>query len=136
MQTLFGPIVLKRRYFHHPKSHSGRAPLDQALDLVGHYTPAVAKLIARASANSASYHEASETLNAFTGLELEERSLHRLINRLAPDLKEAAATLPPLDCDNPIPTLYIENDGTGVPIRAAELTGRQGKQLGRHRQNP
>ena len=53
VQTLFGPIVLKRRYLHHPNSHNGRAPLDLSLDLVGHHTPAVAKLICLASANSA-----------------------------------------------------------------------------------
>jgi len=38
--------------------------------LVEHHTPAVTKLICLASANSASYHEAGETLNAFTGLHL------------------------------------------------------------------
>gem|GEM_PF-2890233 len=128
VQTLFGPIVLKRRYLHHPNSHNGRAPLDLGLDLVEHHTPAVAKLICLASANSASYHEGAETLNTFTGLQLEERSHHRLINRLAPDVREAVATLQPPISLKPIPILYVENDGTGVPSRAEELVGRQGKQ--------
>ena len=128
VHTLFGPVVIKRRYLHHPKSGSGRSPLDLTLDIVEHHTPAVAKLICLASANSASFHEAGETLQAFTGLELEERSLHRLVNHLAPDLKEAQATLHAPDSAKPIPVLYIENDGTGVPGRAAELAGRRGKQ--------
>ncbi len=128
VHTLFGTITLKRRYFHHAKSHSGRAPLDLALDLTEHHTPALAKLIARAAAaTSASYHEAAETLTAFTGLPLEERSLHRLVNRLTPDLVEALPTVPPV-ATKPIPIMVIETDGTGVPSRPEELAGRPGKQ--------
>jgi hypothetical protein len=134
VQTLFGPIVLKRRYFHHPKSHSGRAPLDLGLDIIENHTPAVAKLICLACVNSTSYHEAGETLNTFTGLKLQERTHHRLINRLAPDLREALGTLQtpavpkPIPIPIPIPILYVENDGTGIPSRAKDLAGRQGKQ--------
>jgi len=128
VKTLFGPITLKRRYLHHPNSSTGRAPLDLILDLVEQHTPAVAKLICRASALSESYHESAATLNAFTGLNLEERSHHRLVNHLAPDLKDALASLPPTTAIAPIPILYIENDGTGVPGRREELAGRKGKQ--------
>ena len=129
VHTLFGTITLKRRYFHHANSHSGRAPLDLTLDITEHHTPAVAKLICQASANSGdSYQEAENILNVFTGLQLEVRSFHRLINRLTPDLTEALPDLsPPTDTES-IPILYIENDGTGVPSRSEELTGRKGKQ--------
>jgi hypothetical protein len=128
VKTLFGPITLKRRYLHHPNSNTGRAPLDLILDLVEQHTPAVAKLICRASALSESFHESAATLNAFTGLNLEERSHHRLVNRLAPDLRDALASLPPTIATAPIPIFYIENDGTGVPGRREELAGRKGKQ--------
>lgn len=131
VQTLFGTIELGRRYFHHPASHSGRAPLDLTLDLTEQHTPAVAKLICQASANAgSSYHEAADILHTFTGLRLEERSFHRLVNRLAPDLTEALPTLPPPAATKPIsiPILYVENDGTGVPSRPEDLAGRPGKQ--------
>ena len=49
VHTLFGTITLKRRYFHHANSHSGRAPLDLILDITEHHTPALAKLICQAS---------------------------------------------------------------------------------------
>ena len=127
VHTLFGTITLKRRYFHHAKSHSGRAPLDLTLDLTERHTPALAKLIARAAATGASYHEAAENLAAFTGLPLDERSLHRLVNRLAPELAEALPNVPPA-ATKPIPVMNIEVDGTGVPSRPAELDGRPGKQ--------
>jgi hypothetical protein len=41
VQTLFGPIELRRTYFYHPASHTGRAPLDQALGLFGSFSPAL-----------------------------------------------------------------------------------------------
>ena len=129
VHTLFGTITLKRRYFHHANSHSGRAPLDLILDITEHHTPALAKLICQATANAGdSYQEAQEILNVFTGLKLEARSFHRLINRLTPDLTEALPALAPLADTKPIPILYLENDGTGVPFRPEELTGKKGKQ--------
>jgi hypothetical protein len=129
VQTLFGPITLQRRYFHHAESHSGRFPLDLILDITEHHTPAVAKLICQASANAGdSYQEAAGILNVFTGLQLEARSFHRLINRLTPDLTESLPALAPPADTKPIPIFYLENDGTGVPTRPEELIGRQGKQ--------
>jgi len=129
VHTLFGTITLRRRYFHHANSHSGRAPLDLILDLSEHHTPALAKLICQASANAGdSYQEAAGILTVFTGLKLDSRSFHRLINRLTHELTEALPTLAPTTSTKPIPILYLENDGTGVPSRAEELTGRKGKQ--------
>jgi len=129
VQTLFGRIILKRRYFHHAKSHSGRAPLDLTLDLVEHHTPTMAELICHASANAGdSYQEAAAILNTFTGLKLEARCFHRLVNRLTPELTQALPTLTQPADVKPIPILYIENDGTGVPFRRKELAGKKGKQ--------
>lgn len=128
VQTFFGSIILKRRYLHHARSHSGRAPLDQTLDLVEHHTPVLAKLICRAATDTASYEDAAATLAAFTGRELGERSFQRLVNRLAPDLIQALPTLPQPSDQKPIPILYVENDGTGLPCRPEELAGRPGKQ--------
>ena len=137
VRTLFGTITLKRRYFHHANSHSGRAPLDLILDITEHHTPTVAKLICQASANAGdSYQEAQDILNVFTGLRLEARSFHRIINRLTPELTQALPVLAAPADTKPIPILYLENDGTGVPSRPEELTGRKGKQLGRFRPHP
>lgn len=89
----------------------------------------MAELICHASANAGdSYQEAAAILNTFTGLKLEARSFHRLVNRLTPELTEALPTLTPAADTKPIPILYVENDGTGVPFRREELTGRKGKQ--------
>jgi len=130
VRTLFGPITLKRDYYHHRGAKNGRVPLDEALDLVGGYTPALARLVCRASAQSGSYSQAGEDLEAYTGLKLEARGFGRLVGELAPTLSEALASLPPpaTTGGEPIPVLYVSNDGTGIPARRAELIGRKGKQ--------
>jgi hypothetical protein len=126
VQTLFGPIKLRRTYFYHPASHSGRAPLDQALGLVGSFSPALVRLCARAAAKEG-YESASQDLQAQAGVSIEGRQIQRLVNLVAPAV---AAQLAAASSANPapVPILYVEVDGTGVPMVTEELTGRPGKQ--------
>lgn len=130
VQTIFGSIKIKRCYFHHREAKLGRAPLDEALDLVGGHTPAVARLICRASTQCGSYIQAAEDLEAYTGLALEGRGFGRLVAQVAPTLNQALATLEPDSTDMPpVPVMYVSSDGTGIPARRAELKGRKGKQV-------
>ena len=130
VQTLFGPIVLRRSYYHHRNSGTGRCPLDEALYLVGaSHTPALARLICRASSQSASYAEAAADLNAYSALDLDPRSFARLVAEVAPGLREALAALPAAEPQRgAIPVLYVSSDGTGTPMRREELEGIAGKQ--------
>ena len=125
IHTLFGRIRLRRPYFYHPVTGQGRCPLDQALGLTESFSPAVVRLAARAAA-SAGYEAASQDLRAQAGLALEGRQIHRLVNAVAPQvarqLEQGAGSAAP------IPILYVEVDGTGVPMVAAELADRAGKQ--------
>lgn len=130
VQTLFGPISLKRSYYHHKRNGHGRCPLDEQLDLVRGHTPALAKLICRASTQSSSFTEAAADLKAYSGVELDSRGFGRLVAQVAPTLRQALATLPPPEPAQkpPVEVIYISNDGTGVPMRKAELQGTKGKQ--------
>ncbi len=128
VQTLFGVITLWRRYYYHTKAHTGRCPLDHALDLTRGHTPGVARLICRASAQSASYHHAAADLRAYAGVSLESRNFGRFIAEVTPLLRQAQATLPATPCAQPIPVLYVASDGTGVPLRRSELQGVKGKE--------
>ncbi len=127
VQTLFGPIELQRRYYYHAASQTGRYPLDERLDLVRGCTPALARLICRASSNCGSYQEAAEDLAVYTGLELEARSFGRLVAEVAPVLRQAYQTLP-ADEGPATPVCYVLCDGTGVPMRRDELAGSKGRQ--------
>lgn len=128
VQTLFGVITLRRRYYYHTKAHTGRCPLDHALDLVHGHTPGLARLICRASAQSASYQAAGQDLLAYTGLDLESRGFGRFVAEITPLLREAQASLPARAPAHPIPIFYVASDGTGVPLRRSELSGTKGRQ--------
>jgi len=132
IQTLFGPIKLTRNYHRHNKAGNGRFPLDEQLDLTGAYTPAVARLICRASALGGSYQQAGEDLQIYAGLSLQSRRFHRVIEKLSPELSEGLELLPPAvgtsSETESIPVMYVSCDGTGIPARREELVERKGKQ--------
>ena len=128
VDTLFGVVELRRNYYYHVKAHTGRYPLDEALDLVRGHTPGLARMISRASTHSGSYDEAEADLHAYLGLHLTGRNFGRLVAEITPALLAAQATLPPAPRTTPIPILYVASDGTGVPLRRSELVDVKGKQ--------
>ena len=50
VDSLFGPLELRRNYYSRADQSGGRAPLDQSLGLVEGCTPGLARLMARAGA--------------------------------------------------------------------------------------
>ena len=126
MRSIFGPIELPHDYFYDPDAGTGRFPLDEALGLVESFSPALVRLATRAAAKEG-YEAASEDLAALAGISIEGRQIHRLVNQVG--LKVACA-LEQGQNMNPqtIPVMYVEVDGTGVPMVADELAGRKGKQ--------
>jgi Uncharacterised protein family (UPF0236) len=126
IHTLFGPIAVCRNYFYQPATHTGRFPLDQALGLVHSFSPALVRLAARSAAKEG-YESASDDLLAQAGVSLDGRQIQRLVNLVAPALATQLEKGSDPQTD-PIPILYAEVDGTGVPMVAEELAGRSGKQ--------
>ncbi|MGH8335898.1 MAG: ISKra4 family transposase [Gammaproteobacteria bacterium] len=126
IQTLFGPIRLGRAYFYDPQTGRGRFPLDEALGLVHSFSPALVRLSARAAAQEG-YAAASQDLLAQAGVVLEGRQIQRLVNLVAAPVAAQLAQGPEPG-GKTIPIFYVEVDGTGVPMVAAELAGRAGKQ--------
>lgn len=52
VETLFGPITLRRKYYYNETTDEGRAPLDEALGLVHGYSPSLVRLSNRAAART------------------------------------------------------------------------------------
>jgi hypothetical protein len=126
IHTLFGTIEVSRNYFYQTENQTGRFPLDLALGLVHSFSPALVRLEARAAAKEG-YESASQDLLAQAGVSLEGRQIQRLVNLSAPGLASQLEQGPNTKSE-PIPILYAEVDGTGVPMVAQELAGRPGKQ--------
>jgi hypothetical protein len=129
VETLFGPITLQRKYFYCEATGEGRAPLDEALGLVHGYSPSLVRLASRAAARMG-FACASQDLAAIANIHLDGRQIQRLVNLAAPRVsveREQLKDAKDLQ-SGPIPVLYVEVDGTGVPMVGAELVGRKGKQ--------
>jgi hypothetical protein len=124
--TVFGPIRLLRNGYYNPKESSCRYPLDEALLLVEGFTPSAAKLAGRCAGDD-SFAEAGENLKALAGIHIEPRRIQRLVQAVGPVLNEKLYR--PGEAESlSVPRMYISADGTGIPLRKAELAGRKGKQ--------
>lgn len=126
MQSLFGPIRLRREYFYNPRENAGRYPLDDALGLQNSYTPAMVRLMCRAGARD-SYEEGSADLSAYANIDVSAQQINRMVRRIGPGMREELEAEPPEARTPQVPRLYVSCDGTGVPMRRSELVGIKGK---------
>ncbi|MBI4735322.1 MAG: ISKra4 family transposase, partial [candidate division NC10 bacterium] len=127
--TVLGPLTLERAYYHCAACAADFCPRDQALGLEGtSLSPAVTRLVGGVGA-LVSFQEGSELLRELAGVEVTpkhvERAAEALGREIAGDERRVVEPVPPAAV---APTLYLGMDGTGIPMRAAELAGRVGKQ--------
>ena len=118
---------LERAYYDCAACARGVCPRDRALGMEGtSLSPAVTRMVGLAAA-MVSFQESGELMDRLAGLPVEakqvERTAEALGREIATDERAVVEPSPPS-----APTLYLGMDGTGVPMRAAELKGREGKQ--------
>jgi hypothetical protein len=78
-------------------------------------------------ADENSFQKAQTHLKETGAIEIEARQIQRIIQQVGPAAGAwAKRDEKPEPCDAPI--MYVSADGTGVPMRKAELAGRKGKQ--------
>jgi len=124
---MFGKFPLERDYYYHPGKQEGHYPADAALGLEGGYTPALARLMCLEGAYESSYEKAELHLAETGGIHVQARQIQRLVQPVgvaAQKWQEREAQ----PGGKAAPILYVSGDGTGVPMRKEELTGRKGKQ--------
>ena len=135
--TVLGPVQVTRAWYHCQQCGHGLAPRDEQLGVAGtSLSPGLAEMTARAGAE-VPFGKAAALLADLAGITMNAKTIERAAEAAgaaarAAGTAEAAALrareilpLPPLP---PVPDmLYVETDGTGVPVRASETAGRQGK---------
>lgn len=136
LDTVLGRIRLRRAYYHCGQCHTGTVPRDADLGVTATSTsPGLTAMTARAGA-ALPFAQAAGLLTELAGIEVNPKRVERCAEATGQTLAEATAVentailtrdvvpLPP----SPLPDmLYIAIDGTGVPMRPAETTGRAGK---------
>jgi hypothetical protein len=135
--TVLGPVTLRRAWYHCAECRHGFAPRDQQLGISdGSLSPGLAEMTALAGAE-VSFARAAALLAGLAGITLSARTIERSAEAAGAAARAAGAAaaaairareIVPLPPPEPIPDmLYAEVDGTGVPVRASETEGRQGK---------
>lgn len=129
VQSALGPLDLERAYYHCAQCGSGFAPRDRRLGLEhSSVSPAVLRMIGTVGA-MVSFQEGSALLAELAGIAVDTKQVERLAEKLGGDIAaDEKHHVDPLD-SAPLPkVLYLGLDGTGVPMRGSELSGRAGKQ--------
>lgn len=133
--TAVGPVRLERAYYCCAACHRGQSPHDRKLDIVDtECSPGVRRMMAVVGSD-ASFDQGREQMRLLAGLEVTRKAVERQAEAIGGDIERhnQAAVQRAVQLDLPevagkdIPVLYIEMDGTGVPVTAAETEGRQGK---------
>jgi hypothetical protein len=131
-------VQFSRPYYLCEQCHRGQFPADVELD-VAHtdLSPAVRRMLALVG-QQAPFDHGRQQMHLLAGLDLTTKSVERTAEDIGADIArkeqrqvDAALQLDlPIVVGEPIPVLYIEMDGAGVPVVKAETEGRPGKIAG------
>lgn len=136
--TVLGAVELERAYYVCPRCHQGQSPRDRELDVEGHeFSPGVRRMMAMVGSET-SFDRGREQLEWLAGLEVTAKAVERqaeaigaaIARREQEQIRRAKQLELPEVCAPAVAVLYIEVDGTGIPVVKAETLGRQGKSEG------
>ena len=136
IDTVLGPVTLRRAWYHCARCGHGLAPRDAELGAAGTSMSPGLRAMSDKAAAAVPFARAAGLLEDLAGIRLTVKRVERAAEAsgtaLAAASRERAGLiarrrlvpLPP----SPVPDkLYIVIDGTGVPVTAKETAGRQGK---------
>ena len=124
VQSVLGDFELRRGYY---RGTDCAYPMDRLLGLSAGYTPGLLRWMCRAAATEGSYEEAEHTLAIYGGVQVPASQIRRKVQQVGPDVEQWTQQRQE-SRNQPVPTMYISYDGTGVPMRKEETRGRKGKQ--------
>ena len=133
--TVVGTVEMTRPYYLCPYCHEGQFPADQELDLVDtEFSPGVRRMQALVG-QQAPFEHGREQLKLLAGLEVTTKSVERVAEAIGEDIArreqqeidQAVQLDLPVIVGEPVPILYVQMDGTGVPVVKKETAGRRGK---------
>jgi hypothetical protein len=130
-----GPAEVSRPYYLCPHCHAGQFPADVELDIENtEFSPGVRRMQALVGQEKAFDH-GREQIKVLAGLEVTTKAVERTAEAMGHDIAQhqqqeiqrAVQLDLPIVVGEPIPILYVQMDGTGVPVVKKETEGRKGK---------
>jgi hypothetical protein len=138
--TAVGPARTLRPYYLCSGCQEGQFPTDRALDIERtEFSPGVRRMMGVVGSECSSFRLAAEQLLLLAGLEVTAKAVERVAEAIGADIaareqaeiQKALQLELPAAAGPPIPVLYVELDGTGVPVVPKETEGREGREEGK-----
>ena len=136
--TAVGKVTVLRPYYLCPHCHEGQFPVDAELDIEDtEFSPGVRRMQALVG-QEAPFERGREQIHVLAGLEVTTKAVERgaeaigqdLAHREQQEIQRAVQLDLPIVIGESVPVLYVEMDGTGVPVVKKETEGRKGKRDG------
>jgi len=133
--TAVGEIELLRPWYLCPQCHTGQAPVDAALDIAKlGLSPAVRRMLALVG-SELPFQQGRQQMEVLADLSVTAKAVERTAEAIGgaiaqgeqQEIQRALQLDLPVVVGQPIPILYVQMDGTGVPVVKKETAGRQGK---------
>ena len=133
--TVVGWARMNRPWYLCGYCHEGQFPADEALDVKGtDFSPGVRRMQAVVG-QEAPFDQGRGQMKVLAGLEVTAKSVERTAEAIGADIaageqreiRKAVQLDLPVIMGKPIPILYVQMDGTGVPVVKKETEGRKGK---------
>ncbi len=133
--TAVGPVELRRPYYLCSHCHEGQFPADVELDVEDtELSPGVRRMLAVVG-SEAPFDHGREPMQLLAGLTVTTKAVERTAEAIGEDIaarqdrevRRALQVPLPLAVGQPLPVLYVQMDGTGVPMVRAETEGRAGR---------
>jgi len=136
--TAMGSAQVTRPYYLCAQCHTGQFPADVELDIENtELSPGVRRMQA-AVGQEVPFEHGRQQMKLLAGLEITAKSVERNAEAIGEhiaaleqvQIQRAMQLDLPIVIGEPIPILYIQMDGTGVPVVKKETLGRKGKTAG------
>jgi hypothetical protein len=136
--TAVGAVAISRPYYLCPHCHNGQFPADVELDIENSgLSPGVRRMQA-AVGQETPFDHGRQQMKLLADLEVTTKSVERTAEAIGADIAQGeqeeiqrAVQLDlPIALGKPVPILYVQMDGTGIPVVKKETIGRHGKTEG------
>jgi uncharacterized protein UPF0236 len=133
--TAVGRIEVSRPYYLCSHCHTGQFPADVELDIVNtEFSPGVRRMQAVVG-QGAPFDHGRQQMKLLANLEVTTKAVERTAEAVGEnvaageqeEIQRAVQLDLPLVVGQPVPILYVQMDGTGVPVVKKETLGRKGK---------
>jgi hypothetical protein len=136
--TAVGSVKVSRPYYLCSHCHTGQFPADVELDIKGTETSPGVRRMQAIVGQEAPFDHGRQQMNLLADLKVTAKAVERTAEAIGADIAareleeihRAAQLELPIVMGKPIPVLYIQLDGTGVPVVKKETVGRVGKTEG------